>query len=372
MTAAIPEYVTLAVAGFRWRAWTRASVSYSAKQAARSFAFTVVDASPFAGAWNFMPGEECSVYANADLVCKGFINTMSPSYDATHHKVEISGRSKGQDSIDSSAEHDKSEFKNVTPLDIAKALDKQGVGFSTNISLPTIPVFRLNPGETVFQAVERACRRFHLLLTGQADGSILITKGGSTRTHPALIEGFNILGASATFDDGEKHSDYKVRGQRAFGSQSKKSIRIESTATDDTVKRYRPKIIHSETDTDEAQAKTRAETHRDRKQGESIKASVKVQGWRDDTGAIWQANTLVYVKSPLLKLDMDLLIESVNLTQDDQGTLSQLTLVQPKALGSDASSGSKTAGPWKFDPDKTPLPQPKPDPSPVAGVNKEP
>lgn len=344
------EYVTLVVAGYRWRQWTRAAVTYSAKQAARAFAFSLTDAQPWLGAWNFMPGEECAVYGNGDLLCQGYINTMSPSYEAQQHKVEISGRSKSQDTIDCSAEHDKGEFKEKNPLQIAQALDKYGVGYKADTDLKNLSIFRLNPGETIHQAVERACRKQQLIMMGQPDGSVLITKGGEKRVHPPLIEGVNILGASATFGDEDKHSDYVVKGQRAFGSQSKTSLRVEAKATDNSVKRKRTKVILPETDVTEEEAQRRAENHRDKQQGESVKASVKLQGWRDAGGQIWQANTLIYVQSPMLKLSMDLLIESVSLTQDEGGTFTQLSLVQPQALGSSAKQGSRTDPVWKFDP----------------------
>jgi prophage tail gpP-like protein len=343
------EIVTLTVEGLQWHRWKRAAVSYSAKDAVRAFAFTLTDSRPFFGQWSFFPGTQCKVLANGELVVDGFINTMSPSFDANNHTVEISGKSKSQDSVASSAVHDGSEFKNKTVLEIAKELDKQGVGFKSDTQLKKHKVFRLNPGESVFDAVERLSRKENLLLIGQADGSILITKGSDKRVHPPLVEGVNILGGSATFSDDDKHSEYKVKGQRAFGTKAG-SLRIEATAKDKTVNRNRPKIILPETDITKKDAKDRAKKHRDRQQGESVKASIKVLGWRDAVGRLWEANTLIFVQCPTLKLSMDLLIDSVSLTQDQGGTFAVLSLVHPKALGSDAKTGSKTDKAWSYDP----------------------
>lgn len=332
-----------------WTGWKKASVSYGAKKAVRAFALTVTDGngSPFADQWNFMPGTPVDIMENGELMCRGYIDKMTPSFEARNHHVEISGRSKSGDTVDSSAEHPTGEFRNTDILKIAKTLDKQGVGFHTDVaSLPYIDVFRLNPFESVFSAVERIARKHQLILVGQGDGSIKISKGGDKRVNAALVEGDNIVGASAVFDASDKHSEYKVKGQRVFGS-TKTALQITEHVKDESVKRHRPKHIHQETDVDSKDAKKRAEHHRDRQQGESISASVKVRGWRDSAGALYVPNTLIYVRSSFLKLDMDLLIENVNCTMDEGGSFTQLSLVQPKALGSKAKAGSGAALEWK-------------------------
>lgn len=340
------EQVSLVAGGYRWSAWTRTNITYGIKNAVRTFAFTLTDTAPWEGKWNFMPGTDVKVYAANDMVCNGYVNTMAPHFDAKNHVVEISGRSKSQDSVDSSAEHDSYEFKNKTVLEIAQALDKQGVNFRADVPLKKIPLFRASPGETVFEAVERAGRKENLLYVGQGDGSVLITRGGSKRVHPALIEGYNILGGGASFSDLDKHSTYKVRGQRTYGSQSRKSLRIEAEAEDKTVKRNRPLHILPESDMDENEAKQRAQNHRDKTQANSVTATIKVRGWRDMTGLLWVPNTLIFISAPTLKLNNDMLLESVSLTQDEQGTLSQLSFVQPSALGSKAKTGSRTDSVW--------------------------
>lgn len=346
MTEAVK--VSITAGGQDFANWESATVSYSAKEAVRSFSFTATsNAGPIDASWQLMPQTPVTVTANGSLLVTGFIDKMSPSYAKDKHTLEVSGRSKGADTVDSSAEHSTGEIRNTNIQQIAQQLDKQSVGFSLGpgVSLDNIDVFRLNPGETVFQALDKVARKAQLLLIGQPDGSIQIATGGTTRTHPALIEGQNILEASAVFDDSDKHSEYKVKGQRANGTGAT-NLAIEGTSTDTSVKRNRPKVIIPEGDTDQKGADKRAKTHKDRQTGESITASIKVQGWHDDNGQVWAPNTLVYIYSPMLKLDMDLLLDSVSLTQDSSGSFSKLGFVQPKGLGSSAGTGSNTSGAW--------------------------
>lgn len=347
-----PTYLTVAVGGMSYSAFTRAAVSYSANQAARAFAFTVTDATdPWDEQWNFMPGTPVTVSANGQLLVTGHINKMTPSFDANNHTVEVSGTSKGADSVKSSAEHPKGEFKNKTILQIASELDKQGVGFTSDIQQPTIEYFRLNPMETVFGAVERLARRHPMLLQGMPDGSIKLTKGGTAGANSPLIQGVNILGGSASFDDSDQHSEYKVKGQRVFGVD-KKALRIEATTKDSTVKRHLPKHIHQESDIDDDTAKKRADHHKNRQQGESITASIKTQSWFDGNGQVWLANALVYVDCPILKLRNQMLIKSVSLSQDNSGSFATLSLVLPNAFGGEGTgmggggTGSGTQSPW--------------------------
>lgn len=344
-----PTYLSFSVGGFDY-AFERAAVSYSANQAARAFAFTVTDGG--GAAWGFMPGTPVTVSANGQLILTGYINKMTPSFDANNHTVEVSGTSKGRDSVKSAAEHDKGEWRNKTPLQIAQELDKQGVGFTSDVEQPTIEYARLHPMENVFDAVERMTRRYPMLFQGMPDGSIKMTKGGTGGMNSPLIEGQNILGGSATFDDSDQHSEYKVKGQRVYGVD-KKSLQIVATSQDSSVKRHLPKHIHQESDIDQDSAQKRADHHKNRQQGESVSASIKTQSWFDSGGQLWIANALVFVMSPTLKLNQQMLIKSVSLTQDKGGSFAQLSLVLPQAfdgggtgMGGSGNTGSGGQAPW--------------------------
>ena len=101
------------------------------------------------------------------------------------------------------------------------------------------------------------------------------------------------------------------------------------------------------------QAQKRAKHHKDRQSGESISAKVHLQSWFDDGGMIWQANALVFIESPKLKLSNMMLIKSVHLSQSENGSFTDLDLVMPEAFGGDgggmggsAGSGSNTSPQW--------------------------
>lgn len=342
--------VRMVVDGKEWTAFERVSVTYGARQAARSFSATVTDdTKSFMDRWDYLPGSKVQVYEGGDLLLDGYIDAINPTYDATSHTISVTARSKSGDSVDSSQTHKTGRFENKAIHEIAHELDQQGVGFrlGPNVRPRRIPYFQANPGETVYQAVERLARRDGLLLSGQADGSIQIERGGTERGNAPLIEGVNILSANGTIDMGQRRSEYRVRGQRRNGSNPNE-LRIDRASIDRDASRggrYRPLVILPEFDVDEGQAQRRADWHRDRAKGLSVKASVTTQGWRDDAGALWQTNKLVYLYSPMLKIDQDMLIDSVELSQSSDGSTASLTLVGPKSFGSPrAGSGGARSG----------------------------
>jgi prophage tail gpP-like protein len=345
------EFVTVAAGGGLWSAWRRVMVKASFQEAARTFQIdAAVERGGAATAWTFKAGTALDILFNGALACRGYVDRYQPRL-SEHDTAEatISGRSKSQDFIDSSAVHDTGQFKNKTPQEIGAELDKFGVGIATDEQLKKVPVYRITPGETAFRCVEKLCREQGVFPVGQADGSIKITKGGKGRHAGALVEGQNIISIEADHNFSGRHSDVIVRGQKPYG-HGEDALQIEGKARDAEVGRYRPVIVIHDGDTDKDRAKKRASTRRDREAGNSLKANVTVQGFRDDGGTLWEPGWLIFVESPFADVHQDMAIESVTFSQDRKtGSLSVLSLVDPRALGGKGGGGGGAGGAWASD-----------------------
>jgi prophage tail gpP-like protein len=139
-----------------------------------------------------------------------------------------------------------------------------------------------------------------------------------------------------------------VRGQRPFGS-GEDNLQVEGTANDSTM-RYRPIIIHHDGDTDKGRAKKRASAHRDREAGNSLKANATVQGFRDDAGKVWEPGYLIFVESPFLDVAQDMAVETVSFSQvRGEGSISSISLVDPRALGGSGRKGGSAGSSWGSD-----------------------
>jgi prophage tail gpP-like protein len=348
-------YVEVSCGGGTYSSFESITVTYSADHAARAFSLTATDsngADVLAESWNFMPGTDITITANGQLVFTGIIDKMTPSYNATAHTVAVSGRSNSKDMIDSDVDHETGELNDTTPIEIANGVNYTSAQYSTDVEQPKIKKFRVNHGEGIHHCVERVCRNYQMILQGMPDGGTKLTKGATGGSNAPLVEGVNILEATATFDESGQHSEYKVHGQNLKGTD-KKATQIMASSKG-SVQRQRKKTIHKETDTpDKSSAQSRADNHKNQQVGHSTTATVKTQSWFDDGGQVWNANGLVFVESPMLKLNQQMLIKSVSLTQTNSGSFSSLSLTLPSAFGGEGTgmggsgnTGSGGGGPW--------------------------
>jgi prophage tail gpP-like protein len=335
------EIVTVVAGGQSFRNWLSVSVEAGAKQAARAFSITAAEPDQaFGDDWPLMPGTPVDVMASGDLIVRGYIDDYGPQFDPSSHQVTITGRSKAADAIDSSHTHKTGRFDDKDLGEIAKELDQFGIGFNAETQLEKIPFHQLVPGATVFDELENLARAQGVLLIGEADGSVAITKASEFGRHSgAIVEGRNLKAASAKLSVRKKHSKVTARGQRWKGV-GKDNLRIEHTATDQTVKRYRPLVLIVEGDTDKNRVKQRAEWHIKRQTGYETTADVTVYGWRDDGGKLWDPKKLIYLQSKRLKIDQDMAIQKVTFRQNNsEGSVATLSLVDPEALGGKDAKG---------------------------------
>lgn len=348
-----PEIVSVSAGGAPYVSWKRFQATAALNDAARTFELECVhEMGATATTWIFGAGTAVKIALNGTLFVAGYVDRYQPRFTEEERTATISGRSKAADFVDSSAEHETGELKQKTVLDLAKSLDKYGVGVKADATLAKIPVLRITKGETAFRAVERYCRSQGLTLCGQADGSILITKGGTKRHAGGLIEGHNIRAADADHNWSGRHSEYRVIGQRPDGHGAP-NLEIERIARDAAVGRHRPVIVVVEEDIDDGRAATRAQNRRDRAAGASLKAQITVQGFRDDAGTLWEPGHLIYTEAPSLAIQQDMLIERVVLEQVDAegdagGSTATLSLVDPRAYGGKAGKGGKSGGAWEL------------------------
>lgn len=337
------EIVTVTVGGQRFSSWKSVSISAAIKDAARAFRLEAAcELGALATFRVFRAGAPVEIYFNGDLVLRGYVDRYQPKIDAKDASVTISGRSKSGDMVDSAAEHPTGRFEKKNIKEIAEALDKFGMGVSIGegVTLRPIPFYQLTPGETAFRAVERLARSEGLAVMGKADGGIEITSAGKKRHAGGLILGHNVKQAEADHNWSNRHSRYVVKGQRASGSNAE-SLEIEALVKDEKVDRYRPTVIVVEEDTDTDRAKKRGEARRNRAAGNALKATVTLQGFRDDGGTVWEPNRLVWTDIDFIQIVQDMLVESVMFSQDSGGSITKISLVDPKAYD---TSGGKRRG----------------------------
>jgi len=330
------EDVTLTVGGSALRGFQEINVTRSAKDASIPFAMKATNPSWTQDAFNLRLGAAVQVRAGADLMADGYIDDYAGDHgEGGSHEVRVSGRSKSQDAVDCPpAKHKTGRVEKKTLLDAAKEFDEFGVGFTADVPLKPIDKIQRNPNETVFDTLERYARRDGLLLMGEPDGKIKITRAGEKRIAGALVEGQPpIKSFKVQFTAKDKRSPVVARGQRAIGVD-KKSMRQEVQEYDSSVGRYRPVILFVEGDADDEKLRKRAKWESSRRSGESCSVSVTVFGWRDSSGKLWEPGRLMAIYFPSERLDQDMTLSTVTFKQTiKDGTVAELEFCDPRALG---------------------------------------
>ncbi|MCJ2098940.1 phage baseplate assembly protein [Methylobacterium sp. E-046] len=353
------EIVSLIVGGHALQGWQGVHITRSAEAAAISFSLRCTnpawtdeaDAVRRGGLVEIQatPDEDVGARGGGDLMCTGYADEYeSETGRGARRDVGIAGRSKAGDAIDCPpTKHKTGLVEKKDLLGVAKEFDEFGIGFFTDQTLAKIPMVQHVPGQPFFVTLEREARREALLLMGQPDGRVKITRAGGKRHAGALVEGEPpIESIKLRLSIKHKRSHIHVRGQKSLGTD-KDSLRQEETEEDDSVERYRPEILFNEGSDTSKELKRRAKWRKLRRSGSGISIIACVASWRDEAGRLWEPGNLVAVRMPSDKIDQDLAISTVTFNQvvgesEGSGTWADLTLVDPRTLG--AQSGGKGSG----------------------------
>jgi prophage tail gpP-like protein len=225
------------------------------------------------------------------------------------------------------------------------------ISIDTSEDLPSPPrKLSLEPGETAFDAIDRACRIAAVLPISDGQGGLILTRTGSTKATTALVEGQNILSASADYDSSNRFATYLVLGQQAgwenLNGESASSVK--ASATDQNVRRTaRTLVVRPDGNTTVEHAKKRAQWEATVRAARADSISVTVQGWTQGDGSLWPINALVTMRSPLLGIDGQLLITQATYSIDDGGTTTQLTLRRPDAYTPEPVVTTDATNQWK-------------------------
>lgn len=345
--------VTLLVDGRLYGGWKQASVSRAMDAAAGTFNLTVTDRwEPDSEPWAIEPGDSCEVRVDGETVISGFVDLVRPSFSATDHSLQVQGRDRSGDLVDCSAVHDPDEWKRIGLLRLAEILAKPfgiTVKAETDLGAP-LDLVKLQHGETALEAINRHAKMRKVLLMPDGKGGLLLTRTGANRADVVLAQGENVLTASGTLDWSERFSEYIVKGQAGYQSNtdSETEAHASGRAQDAYVDRYRPLLLVADTETSSASAKDRAAWEANTRIGKSTPAQVTVQGWRQtEGGALWSPNLLVRARLPWLSMDGEMLIRAVTFDLDDGGTTTTLDLVSPQAYEPEPPDGKQKKKPRK-------------------------
>lgn len=331
--------VKLLVNGRAYAGWQGVSIEKTIDAIAGRFTLTVTD--KWRGQverWSIFPGDECVLKLDDVTVLTGYVDATNMEYDAASRTISVTGRDKTGDLVDCSAVIKNQELRGLDLLEITKRI-AEPFGIPVATEIPTgdkFIVFAIQPGETAWEAIERAARMRGAVMVADGMGGLTIADVGNQYSFDALIEGKNILSAQSSYDNKDRYSEYIVRGQHDAASDGWEDeppkTTIVSRAMDENIKRYRPKIIIGEMQTDDTSAGSRAQLEAATRAGKSQKIRVRVRGWTQSDGTLWKVNRLTRIDSPMLCVSDTFVTSAVQFQVDNNvGIVSDIELTRPDA-----------------------------------------
>jgi prophage tail gpP-like protein len=343
----------LLTGGRDYAGWKSVRVVRSMSSCAGSFELGVAELWPGAQAVDgIRPGEKCELRIGNDPVVTGYVDTVELQIDAAQHEVQVTGRDSTADLVDCSALRKPGQWRGQRVERIAQDL-AEPFGVKVRVEVDTgrpLASFALQEGESVFEAIERAARMRALLLMSDGTGALVITRAGLRRVATPLVMGSNILSGRAALDMRDRFSLYVAKGQ-APGSDTYSGAQvaqIAARATDPGVHRYRPLVLTGEAPDLGASLRQRVEWEANVRAASAMEVEVTVNGWRHEAG-LWEPNTIVKVSAPVLRLDHELLVHTVQYSLDEGGQVATLAMTRADAYSTLAlaeATGSTPAARW--------------------------
>lgn len=330
--------ITITVNGKVFGGWKECSVARSLETISGAFALQVSDRFPLQlTRWQIKERDLCTVQVAGETIITGQVDRRGIQLDAGAHSLTIEGRDKTGDLVDCSAIVPKWEFLNQNCLQICSKLAAQfsiPVTLAAGVKLPAPhPKFAINPGDSIFEAIDKACRFAGVMPVSDGKGGILLTRAGTERAPVAIIEGENLLSIGGDFDETKRFAKYIVRGQSVGTNETfgETAAHVEASATDAGARSPRVLLVRPEGPATQAQCKERAQWEATVRAARASVFTVRVQGWTA-SGALWQLNKLVRCTSKEAGVDTDLLISQVTFKLDQQsGTTTEMVLKRADA-----------------------------------------
>ncbi len=330
--------VTLTVNGTTYGGWKNIRITLSLESLSGVFELGISEKWPGQTIpWGIRYGDECVLKIGNDIILTGYVDQVEIQYDKENHGFTVSGRDRAGDLVDCSAMNKPGTWNGRTLLQIASDLTTPfQIPITAEVSVgKPFKKFAIEPGESVYEALERLAKMRAVLIVSDGHGGLRITRSGMKTATSALKVGENIEVCNGTFDYTNRFSEIIVKGQSQGDDHTPTSVftGARGKAVDPEVKRYRPLLVLAESQANTEQCQKRAAWEVAVRKGKSTRIEYTVPGWRQANGALWEINSLVFVEDPLLKRQERLLISGVQFQVDDKaGTLTMLTVTKPDAF----------------------------------------
>lgn len=214
--------ITIQVSGVRFEGFNSASVTKSLDTLSGSFSFNATRQEEIQ--LPFSVGDPCIIFVSGIKVITGFIDLISVNYSKDNHSIDIQGRGKTADVIDSTLDGQIEFNGNISLKEIIEqTLQKSGItGISVIDNVIGIKTFNGGEiesgqvGQSIFDFLEVLARKRQVLLNSDGEGNIVITQSSQEIIDQTIInqpgQG-NLISANINYDLTNRFQIYRVHSQ---------------------------------------------------------------------------------------------------------------------------------------------------------------
>lgn len=345
--------VRLLVGGREFGGWKSVRIEAGIERAARSFDLGVTEVWPgsMQARARVNPGDLCELFIGPDRVLTGFVDAAPLSYDGRSNTVQIKGRSLTADLVDCSAINEPGQWRGLPVEAIVSALAQPyGVSVVTQVDTgPVIDDHQIEPGEAVFDSIDKLLKLRQLLASDDADGRLVLLQAGSGgRATAGLQLGVNVLSGQAGRDYSRVFGEYICKGQRAATTDEEWTEDIGeqvASAVQPGLSRRRVLVLKQDGQADNKACQDRVNFERDYRMTRAREISYVVNGWRQsERGPLWLPNLLVRVVDQAVGVDETMLTAEVAWTLDENGMRTEIKVGPPEGYLSELARPEKQGG----------------------------
>jgi prophage tail gpP-like protein len=377
------EIATLIVEGLKFEDWESVYVQHRWGEAFAHFKFTAAEREE-GGDWRalrFAPGQFCEIQlAGVPAIKTGVITTRQVAYNAKQHMVQLIGKTRTAWGYKSSVDKTDGNFDGKSFKEIAEEVLKPygKIKIIGTLNPRKFKKCQSNPGETIWDFLERIARPRGIILGSDHEGNFLLIGDHTGNVIWNLIEGENIKACQCIVQIDDKFLRYDVTSQGSGGDEGSGPKKSEQRASAPSKLRLPQSMLITPAEQPTEDGDGELQEHADNEaiwhEGTIVTANITVQGWLRAGNDIWRAGDNVAVYSPMALLNNQTMkIQNATFTQDNQnGTQTMLELVVPWLFHDKNNYNIGAAPPAKSQPVPRPVPSVPAPPTPSAPSEPQP
>lgn len=344
--------MTLQVGGIEYGGFMRANAEIRLDALSNTFGFVATPDRSMS--LPFSLGDACSVLVDGEAVVTGYIELINVDGDATSHTIEIQGRDRTGDLLDSSIGSLSDLRPPITLEDVVKkVISHLGMDiaviseFSPKAFDKAEDLAAPEPGQNAFDFIEGLARKRQVLLTSNSQGNLVISRSSGTLVNASIRNkvgdgGNNVIQYAVSYDSTGRFNKYLFVSQlnplaliNAGSSSSTGVVNQQSLVVDGIIRAGRQYVLVAENSSSAADQEKRATWEANIRKARGRVYSVTVPGFRNGSGDLWRVNTLVQVLDDFCRIDSRMLVNSVrysvNGEKDSEGSQTVVSLVNKNA-----------------------------------------